>query len=557
MQRLKWLRYVLGLGLGVWAVPGLQSLHLALTVSPSTNVVWAQEAVPEDPLYFARWNINYGEYLIDVGKYLEAMEAFQTAIEATTNPRIRAEAYLQRASTLAIFLDAADEAARQYERLLQEHPQESLAETALYRLALLRFDQQQYQEAVEQFERYLRQYAQGRFAQSAEVLLSQSRQALEAKTPPSPPPPPPIIETKVVQRPHVRVRLLKATKQLDIRSRGRLTVATIAGQPIFEGQGDVTLRPRDGHIWVGQRSSKARELQITATAPVVVAQKNVQCGSKQAAAPGSYRGDLRVFLHNGTLQVINEVNIEAYLYGVVPVEVSASWPVEALKTQAIAARTYALYQAQHRKNWRHDLVDSQGDQVYKGLRCETTRTTGAVDATQGTILVHQQRPILAMYTSNAGWHSAHVEDVFDQALPYLVGVPDAYSPTQPMGRWKRVHEAEEIQRKLAQIGIRVEAIQDIIPQQVTPSGRIKKAALVHRHGNHVVRARTTLRRALNLPEILLKITRQDQTFTFEGGGFGHGVGLSQWGAKAMAAEGKSAQDILQFYYHDVNLKKMW
>jgi stage II sporulation protein D len=255
--------------------------------------------------------------------------------------------------------------------------------------------------------------------------------------------------------------------------------------------------------------------------------------------------------------VINEVDIEVYLYGVVPAEVPASWPLEALKTQAIAARTYALYQLKHRMDWRYDLVDSQGDQVYKGLHCAAEQTNQAVNATQGLILMHQRHPILAMYTSNTGWHSAYAEDVFDQALPYLIGVPDAYSPTQPMGRWKRTFTAKDIQRQLAHIGLQFGGIQDIIPQEVTPSGRIKKAKLVHSNGTQVLRARTTLRRALNLPEVLLKITRNQHTYVFEGGGFGHGVGLSQWGAKAMADEGKSAQYILQFYYRDVNLQKAW
>jgi stage II sporulation protein D len=162
-----------------------------------------------------------------------------------------------------------------------------------------------------------------------------------------------------------------------------------------------------------------------------------------------------------------------------------------------------------------------------------------------------------MFTSNTGWHSANVEHVFDQALPYLIGVPDPFSPTQPLGRWRRTHRAEEIRQKLAQIGLHVEAIQDIRSQEVTASGRVKKVALVHDNGTRILRVRTTLRRALELPEVLLQITRQQQTFVFDGGGFGHGVGLSQWGAKDMATKGKSARDILQFYYHQVSLEKAW
>lgn len=503
-----------------------------------------------DPLYFARWNINYGEFLIDVGKYLEALEAFQTAIEATTNPQVRAEAHLHRASTLAIFLDAFDDAVREYERILSDYPQTPLAETARFRLGMLLFDQQRYREAASQFEVYLHQYPQGRSASSAEFLLSKSRQALEERPPPPSPPPP-------VMRPHVRVRLVAGTREVVMRSSGPISVLSTAGQQVYHGQGQVTLRPASSDILVGERHSSLRELRITAPTPITLTQKSLRCYRRAPATPGLYRGVLRVFLHDDKLLVVNEVDIEKYLYGVLPVEVPSSWPSEALKAQAIAARTYAIYQFRHRSNESYDLVDTAGDQVYRGKQCEATHTTQAVNATQGMILVHERRPILAMYTSNTGWHSASSRHIFDQPLPYLVGVQDPYSPGQPMGHWRRIHQAGEIRRQLARIGIHVGAVQDLRPQEVTPSGRIKKVTLVSNHGIRMLRARTTLRRALDLPEVLLRITRHHQTFIFDGGGFGHGVGLSQWGAKDMATKGKSAQDILHFYYHDIRLEKEW
>jgi stage II sporulation protein D len=162
-----------------------------------------------------------------------------------------------------------------------------------------------------------------------------------------------------------------------------------------------------------------------------------------------------------------------------------------------------------------------------------------------------------MYSANTGHHSASVEHVFAKSLAYLVGVSDPYSPTQPMGQWTRTHQEQEIRSKLADIGLRFDSIRDLRPVDVTPSGRITKIAVVHDKGSQVIRARTTLRRVLNLPEVLLKISQKDHSFTFEGSGFGHGVGYSQWGAKAMAADGKAAQDILHFYYRNVTLRRVW
>jgi stage II sporulation protein D len=621
----------------------------------------AQEAgaAQADALYFARWNINYGEYLLDVGKYLEALEAFQTALEAAPIPQVRAEAALQRASTFAIFLDAYDEARQEYEQILQDNAQIPQRETARYRLALLLFDQQLYDEAILQLDAYLSQHPRGRFARSAEFLLQRSRRAISERQPsgippplpepsplaapsptvaerpkapaaveppgaiapapvplPTPAPPatvvkptepkepptvsapaappepavpptqapapvvaqrpqdpippaptPPIASSptpvptpvmQVAERPQVRVRLIKQTSQLDILSQGTLTVTSISGQQVFRGPGPVALRATAGHIAVGSAAQQAREVRITATAPLTLQQKTVQCnGHKRPAQVGRYRGDLQVFLHSGELRVVNELDIEHYLYGVVPAEVPASWPLEALKTQAIAARTYALYQTKHRHDWRYDLVDSDGDQVYKGIQCESQHSTKAVNDTRGAVLLYQERPILAMYSANTGYHSASVEHVFSKSLSYLVGVSDPYSPTQPMGQWTRTHQEEEIRSKLATIGLRFESILALQPVDVTPSGRITKIAVVHNQGSRVIRARTTLRQVLNLPEVLLKISQKDHRFTFEGSGFGHGVGYSQWGAKAMAADGKSAQDILHFYYRNVTLKQVW
>lgn len=661
IKRAQVLSSALGVMLGFGALPWFPAAPAPGPMSLLAPAALAQEtgSAQADALYFARWNINYGEYLLDVGRYLEALEAFQTALEAAPSPQVRAEAALQRASTFAIFLDAHDEARQEYEQILQDHAQIPQSETARYRLALLLFDQQLYDEAILHLDAYLSQHPRGRFARSAEVLLQRSRRAISERQPsevppplpepsplpaPSPtvterpkapvaveppratapapvplptpappttvakppePPEPPTVSapaappepavpptqapapvvaqppqdhippaptppiassptpapTPVVQmaeRPQVRVRLIKQTSQLDILSQGTITVTSISGQQLVHGPGAVTLRATAGNIAVGSAAPQAREVRITATAPLTLQQKTVQCGGRKSPVKaGRYRGDLQVFLHSGELRAVNELDIEHYLYGVVPAEVPASWPLEALKTQAIAARTYALYQTQHRHDWRYDLVDSDGDQVYKGIQCESQNSTKAVNDTHGAILLYRERPILAMYSANTGYHSASVEHVFSKSLSYLVGVSDPYSPTQFMGQWTRTHEEKEIRSKLATIGLRFESIRDLRPVDVTPSGRITKIAVVHNKGSRVIRARTTLRQVLNLPEVLLKISQKDHRFTFEGSGFGHGVGYSQWGAKAMAADGKSAQDILHFYYRNVTLKQVW
>jgi stage II sporulation protein D len=548
---------LLGIGLCLDAIgrPNAHATEAANEEPPPTHDI---DLPLTDPLYFARWNINYGEYLIDVGQYLEALETFQTAIEATDHPQIKAIAHLQRASTLALFLDAYEEASHEYTQVVQLYPQTPQVEIARFRLGMLAFEQQDYERAATSFRIYLDQHPQGRFAASASTLMAQSQAA--PTTPAARVPTDEVTRPMSLQPrtyPQVRVRLLKAVNRILLSSTGSLAVSTPDGRVLRRPTGKVSFYPGRNAIHIGKTSLGVRDIRITSSAPLTLYSRAIRCQRHQPVQAGLYRGSLRIFLLKGKLRAVNEVDIEPYLYGVVPVEVPASWPFEALKSQAIAARTYALYQSEHRRHWGHDLVDKAGDQVYKGMRCEQARSTQAVDATRGMLLVHRRQPILAMFTSNTGWHSDSVGHIFGTSLPYLVGVPDPYSPTQPMGKWRRTYSADEVRRKLAGIGLSFGVITDIRPQQVTPSGRVTQVQLVHPQGSHTLRARTTLRRALDLPDVLLQISRREQTFVFEGGGFGHGVGLSQWGAKRMAEAGKTAPEILHFYYDHIDLHKVW
>jgi stage II sporulation protein D len=268
-----------------------------------------------------------------------------------------------------------------------------------------------------------------------------------------------------------------------------------------------------------------------------------------------YRGSVIVSADGNTLQIVNRVGLEEYLYGVVTKESVASWPPEALKAQAIASRTYALYQAQHRQDRDYDMVDDEGSQVYGGVEGESGAGRRAVDDTRSMVLAYRGRPIYAMFTANAGWSTGDPKYIFNQPLAYLTATPDPYSPGETMGRWTRRYSASEIRRKLFDIGVRLGPMRAIQPRLTCPSGRIVRAAIVDDRGSHEMRTRPTLGRALNLPEILLDVRREGDNFVFTGGGFGHGVGLSQWGAKAMAERGFSAKEILTFYYRGAELRE--
>jgi stage II sporulation protein D len=334
------------------------------------------------------------------------------------------------------------------------------------------------------------------------------------------------------------VRIFKGKSRVTVDSESAVTTI-----PALAAGGGLDLAARAGTVSVNGGPG-IRELKIASATPL-----RLQAGS----AVRHYRGSLVVTAEGNTLQLINHVGIEDYLYGVVTKESVASWPNEALKTQAVASRTYALYQAQHRKSRAWDMVDDEGSQVYGGVEGESAAAHRAVDETRGIVVTYKGRPIYAMFTSNTGWHTGDPKFIFDQPLAYLTAVPDPYSPNQQLGRWKRSHGAAEVRSRLAAIGVKLGTIRAIEPRLTDPSGRIVRVAIVDERGAHEMRTRPTLARALALPEILLDVQREGDGFVFAGGGFGHGVGLSQWGAKDMADKGFGVREILAFYYRNTEI----
>ena len=135
-----------------------------------------------------------------------------------------------------------------------------------------------------------------------------------------------------------------------------------------------------------------------------------------------YRGILRVQNRENTLTVINDVCIENYLQGVVPVEMPSSWPLEALKAQTIAARTYAVANVGKHAKEGFDLVDTVRDQVYDGVKAECETTNKAVLQTKGIIMLYDNKPISAMYSSCAGGFTKSAYEAFGNDIPYLRSV---------------------------------------------------------------------------------------------------------------------------------------
>ena len=490
--------------------------------------------VPFASAYVARWSLDNGRYLIELGQYLEAMEAFDAAQEMAESDDVRAEAMLQKGSVLSMFLDAPEDAVRVYDTIVAKYPTSVDAEPALFQAGMVLFDTSDFKRASEYFERYLRVYPRGSSAASAEFLLRQARARLgEPYLPPVVSPPSTL----------VRVRVARGLGYATVNAATPLVL-----EPMVSRGSVLTLQARAGRVYWSDDSEGVQELSIRADGPLRL---------RSGKFTQRFRGQLVVTAQGDSLQVVNHVGVEEYLYGVVTRESVASWPAEALKVQAIASRSYALYQAQHRRRFAYDMVANEGSQVYGGVDGESDAARRAVDATRGLVMSYKGQPILAMFSSNTGWHTADAGYIFSTSVPYLTAIPDPYSPNEKMGHWTRSFSERELRQRLStRLGKPLGRIIALRPTKQCPSGRIVRIEVVHENGANEMPTRPTLGRALELPDILVGIRREGEQFVFAGGGFGHGVGLSQWGAKAMAEKGFKAPEILSFYYRGADMIRL-
>jgi stage II sporulation protein D len=258
---------------------------------------------------------------------------------------------------------------------------------------------------------------------------------------------------------------------------------------------------------------------------------------------------VRVQLADGSIAALD---LEKYLYGVVPTETPPSWPAAALQAQAIIARTYAL---QKRTLSRpYDLVATDADQRYGGPAAEHPASSAAVDATRGQTLAYSGGPASVFYSSCCGGHSADAAELWGHTgLPYLRGVVDSYCTASPDYRWERSLPLDRARAALAgRVGTPLAARLD----DPDDSGRPRSVTFRDGAGNAIVLTVSELRARLGtdtVRSLWIRAIDFDQTqagalVVIEGSGRGHGVGLCQWGARGMALAGAAAPDILAQYF---------
>lgn len=263
-----------------------------------------------------------------------------------------------------------------------------------------------------------------------------------------------------------------------------------------------------------------------------------------------YRGRTLVVPTEKGLTAVNWVDDQEYLYSVLGGEMDASWPQEALKAQAIAARTYALYEREkQRNNPVYDLGNTPDRwQIYKGVISESPATYKAVDETAGQVLTYKNKIILSVFHACSGGHTENVEDVWGNNLPYLRAVQD-YDQNISECNWVKSFSPSEISSKFPEVG----TVTAIVPETFSPFRSVKVLKIVGNKGTKVLQGEE-VRTALKLKSTRFSVSKgADGSFVLQGLGFGHALGMSQWGAYNLARQGVNHLQILGHYYKGVAL----
>ncbi|MEI7473843.1 MAG: SpoIID/LytB domain-containing protein [bacterium] len=335
-------------------------------------------------------------------------------------------------------------------------------------------------------------------------------------------------------------------------------------------------------------------------------------GLKRGNKPAKYKGTIEITKasnRKNTLSVINVLPLEEYLKGVVPNEMPVSFGIEALKAQAVAARNYATRPRVYPYK-QFDICDSVQCQVYYGAATESPLSNQAIEETKGIAALYEGKPILALYSSTAGGYTESYENAFTDAnnhefvkpLPYLKGKPDivgipplndeksafdfysskpeTFDMNSNFYRWQKDFTKAELEDLLSKNLIQLSKIGLVEPKFIEGtkivgfigfetiergvSGKVKLLKIMSENGEWVVKKELAVRRLLEkdgkmLPSANIVFSNQyDQQgllndIIIYGGGLGHGVGMSQFGAGYLSSKGWTFDNILKHYYDGISL----
>jgi len=266
-----------------------------------------------------------------------------------------------------------------------------------------------------------------------------------------------------------------------------------------------------------------------------------------------FRGNIIIINNHGeNITVVNSIELEQYIRGVLYHEISDKWPLEAIKAQAVATRTFAIYSMEKFAAHDYDVTNDVYSQVYGGRNSERYRTNVAVRRTRGEVLTYNGKIFPAFFHANSGGVTEDASELWDIDIPPLKGgVQSPFSVDSPHYRWRQNFRLKAIQDALNARGYHLGLIQEIRVEERNKSGRVRKLRVITRDGKEEL-VEGKLFRDIIGPNVLKSnkydIEMKGWFVDFVGYGWGHGVGMCQEGAKHMALNGKNYKKILRQYY---------
>ena len=351
-----------------------------------------------------------------------------------------------------------------------------------------------------------------------------------------------------------RVRVLLAEGELTSESRWEFQ--TDAGYTLSDfhrpqaqytcADQNIVLEYRDGKIVCNGKKVTTKALEI------------VPVDSTYAHGNRVYEGRILLVIDKKNWMLINNVDLEQYVYSVLRWESWPGWPLEVNKIFALMIRTYAVEKILERKKanpsaW-YDIKATNAHQTYKGTH-DSPILRQAIDATKGVIIAYKQYPIVAMYDSCCGGIiPAHCEDVDAKKYPYLARAHACeYCKPCKLYNWKVIYPLETFTELLKLEFPAMRVLKDIKVKRADKAGKVREILVKLPHANRTLTGKRLYNLCQDIKSFCYSIVKNETHVIVEGRGFGHHKGLCQWGAREMVKQGFMSKDIIEFYYPGTHL----
>lgn len=339
----------------------------------------------------------------------------------------------------------------------------------------------------------------------------------------------------------IRVAILQDAHTLRLKVKGGYEIIDLTeGKVLSRGNGlNTTVTVYKEGVLLGNLKADTNKLLLSPDDP-----ESITVNAR------AFRGSIGIIKSGMKLTLFNSIELEDYIKGILYHEASHYWPMEALKAQAVVSRTYAVFQMQKNRDKDFDLTNDIYSQVYGGKASERMRTNNAVSQTEGEILTYRGKPFETFFHATCGGHTEDASRLWNIDIVPLKGVACGYCKESPHYSWHCNISLDEIAKKLNQAGFKVSHIKEIRILGRDNSGRITDLNIRTPKSSLVIPAKDF--RSIVGPNVIrstnFNAAAIETDAVFEGFGWGHGVGLCQWGAYFMAKDGRSYVDILKYYY---------